>query len=64
MTYLENQMKKLNERQFKKANLVIIYYFYPLDQTSIADHHHTVSEKNYDKIVLLLTSSINLIPYS
>lgn len=46
-------MKKLNEGQFRKANSVIIYYFCPFDETSVAyHHHHTVSEKNYNKIVL------------
>lgn len=45
-------MKKLIERQFRKANSVIIYYFCPFDETSVAYHHHTVSEKNYNKIVL------------
>lgn len=45
-------MKKFNKRQFRKANPVIIYYFCPFEETSIAYHHHTVSEKNYDKIVL------------
>lgn len=46
-------MKKLSERKFRKANPVIIYYFCPFDETSIAYNHHTVSEKNYNKIVLL-----------